>query len=156
MTTLMKFMADKQIVSYYTNPSHGRQCAECKHRQYDSHYDEQWCGHMPQPEGLATWLAINNFGGCDYWEDVEMAAELDLDDVAAQSKKAAAELSDLRATVARLQNLIASAPVGVSDSADFDLMTWTFQIRNGCRVGGGHYALVCLREIDDNAKERGE
>ena len=85
-----------------------------------------------------------------------MAAELDLNEVAAQSKKAAAELAELRATVARLQNLIASAPVGVSDSADFDLMTWTFQIRNGCRVGGGHYALVCLREIDDNAKERGE
>ncbi len=86
-----------------------------------------------------------------------MAAELDLNEVAAQSKKAAAELSDLRATVARLQNLIASAPVGISDSADFDLMTWTFQISNGCRVGSGHYALVFLPEpYCDNPKERGE
>ncbi len=66
------------------------------------------------------------------------------------------EIVFLQERIASIQERVASAPVGVSDSADFDLMTWTFQIRNGCRVGGGHYALVCLREIDDNAKERGE
>ncbi len=85
-----------------------------------------------------------------------MAAELDLDDVAVQSNKAVAELAELRTELAILKDMINCAPVGVSESADLYLMTWTFKIRNGCSVGGGHYALVCLREIDDNAKERGE
>ena len=75
-----------------------------------------------------------------------MAAELDLDDVAAQSAKAVAELADLRTQLSILRTQIANAPRGVSDSADFDAMTWTFQIDNGCRVGGGHYALVRLTQ----------
>lgn len=58
------------------------------------------------------------------------------------------EIAFLQERVAFMQKKITSAPVGVSDSADFDLMTWTFQIRNDCRVGGGHYALVYLSEIN--------
>ena len=79
-----------------------------------------------------------------------MAAELDLDDVAAQSAKAVAELADLRTQLSILRTQIANAPRGVSDSADFDAMTWTFQIDNGCRVGGGHYALVRLTQTPNS------
>lgn len=75
-----------------------------------------------------------------------MTTELDLDDVAAQSNKAIAELSDLRTQLAILMEQISNAPRGVSDCADFDAMTWTFQITDGCRVGGGLYALVRLTQ----------
>ena len=36
------------------------------------------------------------------------------------------------------------APTAVSAVADFDEMTWTFQITRECRVGAGKYALVWL------------
>lgn len=36
------------------------------------------------------------------------------------------------------------APRAVSMEADFDAMTWTFKIENGCRTGGGTYALVWM------------
>ena len=39
---------------------------------------------------------------------------------------------------------VQSAPRAVSAEADFDAMTWTFQIGPQCRVGGGTYALVRL------------
>ncbi len=38
-----------------------------------------------------------------------------------------------------------AAPVAVSAEADFDAMTWTFQIGSECRISGGVYALVWLR-----------
>lgn len=37
-----------------------------------------------------------------------------------------------------------SAPKAVSAEADFDALTWTFQIGQDCRVGAGTYALVWL------------
>ena len=40
---------------------------------------------------------------------------------------------------------IQDAPRATSAEADFDAMTWTFQIDQQCRVGGGTYALVWLR-----------
>jgi len=36
------------------------------------------------------------------------------------------------------------APVAVSSEADFDEMTWTFQIAPHCQVGAGAYALVWM------------
>lgn len=73
-----------------------------------------------------------------------MSMELDLDDVAAQSNKAVAELAELRTELAILRDRIATAPRGISAEADFEKMTWTFEIERGCRVGGGAYALVWL------------
>lgn len=39
---------------------------------------------------------------------------------------------------------IGSAPRAVSADADFERMTWTFEIEQGCRVAAGDYALVRL------------
>jgi len=39
---------------------------------------------------------------------------------------------------------IGAAPRGVSAEADFERMTWTFEIEQGCRVAAGAYALVLL------------
>lgn len=36
------------------------------------------------------------------------------------------------------------APVAISAEADFEAMTWTFEIAPDCRVGGGAYALVWM------------
>lgn len=52
---------------------------------------------------------------------------------------------------AQLLDAMQQAPRAVSLGADFGAMTWTFQIENGCRVGGGTYALVWL----PNAELRG-
>lgn len=77
-----------------------------------------------------------------------MSTELDLDDCVAQSNKAIAELSELRTQLAILRDQIATAPRAVSAEADFERMTWTFEIGNGTPVGGGTYALVRLPPND--------
>ncbi|AVR89058.1 hypothetical protein [Thauera aromatica] len=81
-----------------------------------------------------------------------MSTELDLDDVASQSNKAVAELAALRTELAILRGQIATAPRGISAEADFERMTWTFEIEQGCRVGGGTYALVCLPSNDQGKR----
>ena len=73
-----------------------------------------------------------------------MGTELDLDDCAAQSNKAVAELAALRTELAILKDQIKCAPRGISAEADFETMTWSFVIGQGTRVGGGEYALVHL------------
>jgi hypothetical protein len=73
-----------------------------------------------------------------------MAAERDLDDCAAQSNKAVAELAELRTELAILKDQIKCAPRGVSKEVDFEAKTWVFVIGQGTRVGGGEYALVHL------------
>lgn len=77
-----------------------------------------------------------------------MSTELDLDDVASQSNKAVAELAALRTELVTLRSQIATAPRGISAEADFEKMTWSFEIKQGCRVGGGTYALVWLPPND--------
>jgi len=42
---------------------------------------------------------------------------------------------------------ICNAPRAISAEADFDAMTWTFQIRPDCRTGGGTYALVWVPNV---------
>ena len=42
-------------------------------------------------------------------------------------------------------DLLRNAPKVISEAADFDALTWTFQIAQDCRVGAGTYALVWLR-----------
>lgn len=39
---------------------------------------------------------------------------------------------------------IGGAPRGVSVDADFERMTWTFEIEPGCKVAAGAYALIRL------------
>lgn len=39
------------------------------------------------------------------------------------------------------------APRGVSATADFDLLTWTFSIRADCRTAAGTYALVRVNQL---------
>ncbi|MFZ2541680.1 MAG: hypothetical protein WAW75_07900 [Gallionella sp.] len=48
---------------------------------------------------------------------------------------------------AQLLDAMQQAPRAVSMEADFDAMTWTFQIKNGCRVGCGTYALVWVPNV---------
>ena len=45
---------------------------------------------------------------------------------------------------AELLDRLQQAPRAVSHEADFETMTWTFKIEDGCRVGGGTYALVWM------------
>lgn len=45
---------------------------------------------------------------------------------------------------AELLDRVGQAPRAISLEADFEKMTWTFQIEDGCRVGGGTYALVWM------------
>lgn len=73
-----------------------------------------------------------------------MTKELDLDDVASQSNKAVSELAALRTELAVLRSQIQNAPRGVSAEADFQDMTWLFEIEAGTRVGPGVYALVWM------------
>jgi hypothetical protein len=40
---------------------------------------------------------------------------------------------------------LGDAPRAISAEADFEKMTWTFQIARNCRVGPGTYALIWLR-----------
>ncbi len=71
-----------------------------------------------------------------------MSAHLDLDDVAGPHPQAAAELAALRAELDELRTALSTAPRAESLSADFDGLTWTFQIAPDCRVSAGVYALV--------------
>lgn len=75
-----------------------------------------------------------------------MTTQLDLDDVAAQSKKAADELSDMRKQILILRDQIENAPIATSESVDFESMVWAFRITSECRVGSGVYALVRLTQ----------
>ena len=45
---------------------------------------------------------------------------------------------------ARLLDMLQQAPRAVSETADFEEMTWTFRIDHGCRVGCGTYAMVWM------------
>lgn len=47
-----------------------------------------------------------------------------------------------RKEIAELCAALQYAPRALSALADFDLMTWTFEIDQGCRVAAGTYALV--------------
>ena len=49
-------------------------------------------------------------------------------------------LDDGKAAIDALRD----APRAISAEADFDAMTWTFQIGPECRTGGGAYALVWM------------
>ena len=49
---------------------------------------------------------------------------------------------------AELLDRLQQAPRAVSHEADFETMTWTFKIEDGCRVGGGTYALVWMPNAD--------
>jgi len=40
------------------------------------------------------------------------------------------------------------APVAVSSEADFDALTWTFQVAPDCQIGAGKYALVWMGPND--------
>ena len=73
-----------------------------------------------------------------------MGTDLDLDDVAAQSASAMAELLALRTVIETLRRQLDTAPRGVSAEADFDQLTWTFSIGPDVSVGAGIYALVWL------------
>ncbi len=44
-------------------------CANCKYRQYDTFYDEMWCGHQPPPEGLMERKLVGINGICEYFEE---------------------------------------------------------------------------------------
>jgi len=63
-----------------------------------------------------------------------MGTELDLDDVAAQSNMAIAELAELRTQLAILKRMIDCAPRAVSAGADFEQ---TQSVRVDCRVRHG-------------------
>jgi hypothetical protein len=54
------------------------------------------------------------------------------------------ELRRLLAEGATAIKQLFEAPRGVSAEADFETMTWTFQIRPECRVAAGTYALVWI------------
>jgi hypothetical protein len=47
---------------------------------------------------------------------------------------------------ARALDSLNISPRAVSLEADFEQMTWTFKIEQGCSVGGGTYALVWIGE----------
>ncbi|MDE2254311.1 MAG: hypothetical protein KGL42_08625 [Betaproteobacteria bacterium] len=77
-----------------------------------------------------------------------MSTHLDLDDVAAPHPKAAAELATLRAELEALRTALRTAPRAESIAADFDGMTWTFQIDSDCKVSAGIYALLRVTPDD--------
>ncbi len=49
-----------------------------------------------------------------------------------------------RNEIAELCAVLQNAPRAFSAEADFDLMTWTFEIDQNCRVAAGTYALVWM------------
>ena len=52
----------------YEEPSSVNNCGKCKHKEYDSFFDERWCGHKPVPEGVGHRYIIDNWGTCEYFE----------------------------------------------------------------------------------------
>jgi hypothetical protein len=58
------------------------------------------------------------------------------------------EMEQLRAALSALQN----APCALSLSADFDELTWTFQMTPDFQVSNGFYALVKIAEADEKSK----
>ena len=48
-------------------------CYCCKHRRYDTNFDETWCGHKPPPDMLGPRFIVNDGGHCEHFErDTEL------------------------------------------------------------------------------------
>ena len=66
-------------------------------------------------------------------------------------QEAMAEIGKLRG----IAHTVHCAQTAISAEADFEAMTWTFDITKGCKVGAGPYALVRLQP-NTQAKPCGE